>query len=186
MVIDGSESAIPTFATTREDVIHIEPMTIEIMRSIPEYATLLNRLDEVGLMDAVWAVIGGVPSQFDQLSAAITKAKAKENADLESVVDVFVMGVLETAKRRINTMLRKNHTFKSVTDQFQVCDSIVLKPNDADLPTPNVFRVVGSKTGNDDSILIPVNAAVGFKLHHPESLTFADVKKLVAEEKARL
>ena len=67
VVIDSSENAIPVFETTREQMLHIEPMTIETLSNIPKYSTLLNRLEKAGLKDVVWAVIGGVPSRLNKV-----------------------------------------------------------------------------------------------------------------------
>ena len=100
------------------------------------------------------------------------------NANIELVVVTFVMRELAIAKERIRTMLQSTPAMKAVVEQFKNSDSII---KEITLPTVHVFRVVPSKIRGKDNIhLIPVDAAVSFRLRHQlfRDVTFDDAKSL--------
>jgi hypothetical protein len=66
VVVDGSPNSLPPelFATKRETVIAVEPMSKEQIESIPEFKDLIDFLKSHNLDEPVWKVLGGSPADY--------------------------------------------------------------------------------------------------------------------------
>lgn len=66
VVVDGSPSSLPPelLNTNREAVLSVEPMSREMIESIPEFQDFIGRLRKYKLDNAVWQVLGGCPAKY--------------------------------------------------------------------------------------------------------------------------
>jgi hypothetical protein len=69
VVVDGSPNSLDEtlLRTKREDVIDIKPMTKEMVWQIGQLQDLFKYTKEAGLDDSVFAVLGGVPADYEKL-----------------------------------------------------------------------------------------------------------------------
>lgn len=86
VIIDCSES---TVLTGREDVLNLEPMSMEMMFQLPHFIEIADELEKQGNVDIVLAVCGGRPLLLQELSVSIHSA-IQRNETMEYGVREFV------------------------------------------------------------------------------------------------
>mmetsp|Transcript_25112 Transcript_25112/g.22828 ORF Transcript_25112/g.22828 Transcript_25112/m.22828 type:complete len:158 (-) Transcript_25112:119-592(-) len=105
VVIDGSPNSLPPelMTTTREIIYYIEEMDKSQIERIVEFESLITFLKKNNLFDAVWEVIGGVPSLFILLNVQFINNGGDNNSNDESARKVLC----EVVKTFIRMQLRK-------------------------------------------------------------------------------
>ncbi|RYY42794.1 MAG: hypothetical protein EOO06_20635, partial [Chitinophagaceae bacterium] len=60
VVVDGSPNSLPPelLTTNRERILSVEPMSREMIESIPEFQDFIGKLKRFHLDNAVWQVLG--------------------------------------------------------------------------------------------------------------------------------
>lgn len=73
VVVDGSPNSLPPelLTTNRERVFSVEPMSREMIESIPEFHDLMEKLRKYKLDNAVWQVMGGCPAKYMDVQTEI-------------------------------------------------------------------------------------------------------------------
>jgi hypothetical protein len=166
VLIDGSTNSLPieTLNTKREVVLDLEPMSKEEISCIPEYSKLLEELENQGLFDVVWAVIGGVPADFQKLNQ---KWKQDGHTDIEIVVYQYVRDLLAQAISRRTRMLAEFPGMNDILDlfktEFEIRETIIEEKTIKRSSPDKVLRTVLRK-GN--VVLIPADASMAFVLRH--------------------
>jgi hypothetical protein len=155
VLIDGSPNSLPPeiMTTTRQIVYYIEEMDKVQIQKIEEFERLITFLKKNNLFDAVWEVIGGVPSLFILLNVQFINNGGDNKSNDESaredlceVVKKFIrMQLREALHDKIilsnkNTKLIINHFREKKVDKLKMSELEVLG---IILEYPNkVFRTV--------------------------------------------
>lgn len=64
--MDGPPNSLPPelLRTKRQAVLSVEPMSRELIESIPEFQDLIGKLKKCKLDNAVWQILGGCPANY--------------------------------------------------------------------------------------------------------------------------
>ena len=153
VVVDGSPNSLPPtlIATKREMVVAVEPMSKEMIDSIPEFKDLIDFLKSHNLDEPVWKVLGGSPADYLKLEEAITDNKSSLS-DTDEVVNQV-----------------KNHLQSVLSDSL---NKNVVKSN---FNTNQIIKIFREKK----IIRIPVTEleAMGLLLDYPNKV-FREVKTM--------
>ena len=87
--MDGSPNSLPPtlFTTKREMVVAVEPMSKELIDSIPEFKDLIDFLKSHNLDEPVWKVLGGSPIDYLKLKKLVVKMLSLPNTASDVVVN---------------------------------------------------------------------------------------------------
>lgn len=185
VVVDTRPHASPPelFLSNREIVLNVEPMTREILRSVPEFDETFAFLKENKLDDAVWKVVGGNPELFYYgINLKLdTKNKGKEEniAAVKSTLGNILMhshyhafcGCGNNTTALVKHWMNNNWSNKkavSMTDVEAAGFTV-------DLPN-NVFRVIKEKDGT--ASVVPKTAAIALQLSENVAFSLDAVDQL--------
>lgn len=89
VVVDGSPNSLPPelLTTKRETVIAVEPMSKELIDSVPEFRDLIDFLKSHNLDEPVWKVLGGSPIDYLKLKKLVVKMLSLPATASEEVVN---------------------------------------------------------------------------------------------------
>ena len=89
VIVYGSPNSIPpTLASTKREIIFdVEPMSKELIESIPELEELINFLKSHNLDEPVWKVLGGSPIDYLKLKKLVGKILTTPNTSSNVVVN---------------------------------------------------------------------------------------------------
>ena len=141
VVVDSSPNSLPKgiLSTKREDVIHVEDMTSEQIRLLPQLANLFDRLDaHPGLSDAVYNLLGGNPADFEMLASEVSDLSA--DADVRTAVEALCVERLGDVRQDYMILTKRQPGFVNVFKLFKTDKALkdsVLNENDVELPSPS-------------------------------------------------
>jgi len=117
VVVDGTPNSIPPelLSTKRETVIAVEPMSKELIESIPEFKDLIDFLKSHNLDEPVWKVLGGSPIDYLKLKKLVVKMSSLPNIASDEVVN----NVKNHLQSVLSDTLYKN-VFKSSLNTKQI------------------------------------------------------------------
>jgi hypothetical protein len=169
VVVDASDNALPgaALATLREMVLEVEPMPRATLEALPELAPLLAALRAARLADVVWAVAGGVPAHYLQLSG---QWGAHERRDVAAAVAAFALGALKKAVNNVGDAVAADARLQALYDRFRGADVVpysALKAAGLSRPSPDkVLRAVFAigAGGAPENALVPADAATAIVL----------------------
>ena len=141
VVVDSSPNSLPKgiLSTKREDVIHVEDMTSEQIRSMPEVANLFDRLDaHPGLFDVVYDLLGGNPLRFVELSEKLSLRNA--DPDVRTAVEALCVERLGDVEHLYNSLVENEPKWDDIFSLLKTNKALsrsVLKANGVKLPNPS-------------------------------------------------
>ena len=165
VVVDGSHNSLPPtlIATKREMVVAVEPMSKELIGSIPEFKDLIDFLKSHNLDEPVWKVLGGSPIDYLKLKKLVKMLSLPDTASDEVVNQVKnnIQSVLSKAlttnvansssnTQAIIDVFREKKVIKIPIMELKAMGFLLDYPN-------NVFREVDTA---DDSYIVPFSPAV--------------------------
>ena len=164
VLIDGSSNSLPSevFATKRQVVLELEPMLQNTLRSIPEYADLFKILRKECLEEVAWLVLGGVPTDYDELLLLMAR---NEPATYRRVIVDYILDEVGKAIDRRDTMLAAHPAMKTVLDIFKSQSRVpkaLLTEMGIVNPSPN--KALRAKMYNHVFVLVPADAAMALVL----------------------
>ena len=184
VLIDGSTNSLPSevLTTLRQDVLELEPMPRNILRSIPEYESLIHVLHEEGLEDVTWQVLGGVPAHFDEI---VTHLKRNEPAAYRRVIVKYLRDEISKAISRRDRMLAAHPEMNSILNLFKTQNDVpesVLTVKGIVSPSPN--KVLRYVMRSHVAKLVPADAAMALVLRFCLSATpsIEMLQKLLAND----
>ena len=184
VLIDGSTNSLPSevLTTLRQDVLELEPMPLNILRSIPEYESLIHVLHEEGLEDVTWQVLGGVPAHFDEI---VTQLKRNEPAAYRRVIVNYILDEVGKAVSRRDRMLASHPEMNSILNLFKTQNDVpesVLTVKGIVSPSPN--KVLRYVMRSHVAKLVPADAAMALVLRFCLSATpsIEMLQKLLAND----
>jgi len=168
VVVDGSPNSLDEslLRTTRQRVFDIKPMTKEMVWQIGQLQDLFRYAKEAGLEDTVFAVLGGIPSRYEELWDN-SKIDLQAGRDGREVIGSHLCAAVFAAIKLVNDSSVKNNMekiMKLLDNNTNSIRSRLLTQNKLERPTPDkVFREVKQ---NRISVLIPASNAIGIVLRH--------------------
>ncbi len=153
VIVDASTNMQPEKLTGREELFLLGPMSKDVLLQLPQFQQLFARLRGLELLDAVWDILGGVPTAWEQLNRHYMLA---DDADFVSAVKDTVVTVVKRAAKEWRNQLTFSPYMASVhrlfadTDTHRGVDSVAdgvvtgyLVPLGKSRPVPDkVLRLV--------------------------------------------
>ena len=142
VIVDSSPNSLPKgiLSTERARVIHVEDMTSEQIRSMPEVANLFDRLDaHPGLFDVVYDLLGGNPARFKDLNNE-DKDSLSADTDVRTAVEALCVERLGDVRQDYMLLTKRQPMFVNVFKLFKIDKALkdsVLNENDVELPSPS-------------------------------------------------
>ena len=155
VVVDGSPNSLneTLFRTKREDVIEIKPMTKEMVWQIVQLQDLFKYVNEAGLDDTVFAVLGGIPADYEKLWRSV-KFDLESGRESREVIGTHLCAAISAAIKLVGAAAKLMKLFH----ESDIFTKSTLVANKLQRPTPDkVFREV--KQGRI-FVLIPASNAI--------------------------
>jgi hypothetical protein len=169
VVVDGSPNSLDEtlFRTKRQRVFDIKPMTKEMVWQIGQLQELFKYVKDAGLEDTVFAVLGGVPADYEELWDN-SKTDLQDGQNPRQVIGTHLCAQISVAIKLVKDSKTKTNDMKEIIKLFDkekmsiLCDTLVDK--NLKQPTPDkVFRKVKQ---DGIFVLIPASNAIGIVLQH--------------------
>jgi hypothetical protein len=168
VVVDASPNSVTPelLSTLREEVMHVEEMSTENIRALPDLQQLFKVLDTAGLSKVVTDLLGGIPANFISLSRHVI---GKDN-DVPTVVKKFLQTKIIDAMSETRIMRIREPKFTKVfellRDEASGVNPDVLIELGLELPSPcKVLRIRSGLEGRKSS-LVPSTPVAAFVLRH--------------------
>jgi hypothetical protein len=169
VIVDGSPNSFDEslLRTKRQRVFEIKPMTKEMVWQIGQLQPLFEYVKRTNLEDTVFAVLGGVPADYEELweNCAI---HLKTGRDAREVIGSHLCTTIHAAIRLVKRACGSDAlTTAKLRKLFQETNSFTMSTlvtNNLQLLAPDkVFREVEQ---NDEFVLTPASNAIGIVLRH--------------------
>ena len=169
VVVDGSPNSLDEtlLRTTRQRVFDIKPMTKEMIWQIDQLKDLFKYVKDAGLEDTVFAVLGGIPSRYEELWDN-SKIDLQAGRDAREVIGTRLCAAISAAFSLVQKSKSESIDTKEIIKLFDTEKMSILYDALVDenlkRPTPDkVFREVERK---GVAVLIPASNAIGIVLRH--------------------
>jgi hypothetical protein len=168
VVVDGSPNSLDEtlLRTTRQRVFDIQPMTKEMIWQIGQLQELFKYVKDAGLEDTVFAVLGGIPSRYEELWDN-SKIDFQAGRDAREVIGTHLCAAVSAAIKLVKDSKKKGNDMEEIIKLLDkekmwiLSDTLTYK---LQRPTPDkVFREV-ERDGM--FVLIPASNAIGIVLQH--------------------
>ncbi|KAJ3118663.1 hypothetical protein HDU96_010647 [Phlyctochytrium bullatum] len=184
VVVDGSPNSLDEtlLRTKRQSVFDIKPMTKEMVWQIGQLQELFKYAKEAGLEGTMFAVLGGIPADYEELWRN-SKIDLQSGRDAREVIGTHLCAAVSAAIKLVRNSKSQSPVMKEIINLFDknklsiLCDALVDK--NLQRPTPDkVFREV--KQGRV-FVLIPASNAIGIVLRHniTEEPSLTELEKLL-------
>jgi hypothetical protein len=184
VVVDGSPNSLDEtlLRTKRQSVFDIKPMTKEMVWQIGQLQHLFKYVKDAGLEDTVFAVLGGVPADYEELWRN-SKIELQAGLDAREVIGTHLCAAISAAISLVQKSKLESIDMKEIIKLFNgekmpiLCDTLVDK--NLKRPTPDkIFREVKQARV---FVLIPASNAIGIVLRHniTEEPSLNDLEKLL-------
>jgi hypothetical protein len=183
VVVDGSPSTLDEslFRTKRQRVFEVRPMTKEMVWQIGQFQQLFQYVKKANLEDTVFAVLGGIPADYQALWDYCA-TRLRTGRDAREVIGAFLCSTIYTAMTHVNDARAKHPATAQMVKLFQEKSMLTMSTlleNNLVRPIPDkVFREVEQ---NGVPVLIPDSNAIGIVLRHhlTEEPSLDELEKLL-------
>ena len=169
VVLDGSPNSLDEslLRTTRQRVVDIKPMTKEMIWQIGQLQELFKYTKEASLEDTVFAVLGGVPADYEELWDNV-KIDLHAGRDPREVIGTRLCAVVFAAMNLVNESCGNDSPVTAqlmkLFQETSIFTKATLVTNKIQRPSPDkVFRQVEQ---DGVLVLIPASNAIGIVLQH--------------------
>jgi hypothetical protein len=169
VVVDGSPNSLDEtlLRTKRQRVFEIKPMTKEMVWQLEQLQQLFKYVKDAGLEDTVFAVLGGVPADYEELWDNF-KIGLQAGRDAKEVIGTHLCASVSDAIKLVNESCGNDDpTTAKLVKLFQetsIFTKSTLVTNKLQRPVPDkVFREVEH---DGVSVLIPASNAIRIVLQH--------------------
>lgn len=142
-------------------------MTKEMIWQIEQLQDLFKYAKEAGLEDTLFAVLGGVPADYEKLWRP-TKIALQAGRDAREVIGTHVCAVTATAIKTINDSCgnddRATAKLMKLFHETSIFTKSTLVTNQLQRPTPDTVFCEVERDGV--FVLIPASNAIGIVLRH--------------------
>jgi hypothetical protein len=180
VIVDGSPNSISDslLRTTRQSVFEIKPMTKEMVWQIGQLQDLFKYAKEAGLEDSMFAVLGGIPSRYEELWRN-SKIDLQAGRDAREVIGAHLCAAVSDAIKLVKDAQDMDEIINLFDKATNVIPSHLVKAKKLKRPTPDeVFREVEQ---SGVFVLIPASNAIGIVLRHnlTEEPSLTELEKLL-------
>jgi hypothetical protein len=188
VVVDGSPNSLDEtlLRTKRQRLFEIKPMTEEMIWQMGQLRHLFKYVKDAGLEDTVFAVLGGVPADYEELWDN-SKFDLQAGRDAKEVIGTHLCASIYAAITIVKNSKKKGNDMEEIIKLFDKEKAWILGDTLTDKklerPTPDkVFREVER---DGISVLIPASNAIGIVLQHSLSKkpTLDELEELLNREK---
>ena len=164
-VIDSSPNSLEpgTLSTLRQAVIELGPMPRALLFSLAEHAALFEALRREGLVEVVWAVLGGVPAHYEALCDLL-----QPREEFRRAAESYLLSELRSAITRRGAMIVAYPYMAKILHEFKAVDEVpevLLTSKLIASPSPNkVLRAAANSAGA--AVFVPADAAMALVLRH--------------------
>jgi hypothetical protein len=169
VIVDGSPNSLDEtlLRTTRQRVFDIKPMTKEMVWQIGQLQHLFKYVKDASLEDTVFAVLGGIPSRYEELWDN-SKIDLQAGLDAKEVIGTHLCAAISAAIKLVEDSCGNDGpAIEKLMNLFQetsIFTKSTLVTNLLQRPTPDkVFREVER---DGVFVLIPASNAIGIVLQH--------------------
>ena len=173
VIVDASHvSLFMAVEANRRLTLQVEPMPRDLIEALDGMGELHAALKAAGVADAVWAVAGGHPAQYNKL---LEQWNAAGRGDITTVAGDFVASLLRAAISDCAIMVDEHPRLAPLYDMFAAEDTVLVSvPVMAMIhPAPptagGVLRkILGALPdgGGHASMFVPATPAMGLVLRH--------------------
>jgi hypothetical protein len=171
VIIDGSPNSLDEslLNTKRASVIDIKPMTKDMIWSLPqlqEFLSIVNKADN--LADIVWAVLGGIPADYEKVWKKIEFLRlSKDSVDAKQLIGELLCDEIYAAIKIIEDAKTKSDMIE-IIDLFDKGINGIVRH---ELTAKKLIRSTPDKVfheveRNGIAILTPASNAIGIVLRH--------------------
>ena len=169
VVVDGSPNSLDEtlLRTKRQSVFDIKPMTKEVVWQIGQLQDLFKYAKEAGLEDSMFAVLGGIPADYEEIWRN-SKFDLQAGRDAREVIGTHLCASISAAIGLVNESCGNDNTatakLMKLFQETSIFTKSTLVTNKLQRPTPDkVFREVER---DGVSVLTPASNAIGIVLQH--------------------
>ena len=134
VIVDGSPNSISDslLRTTRQRVFDIKPMTKEMIWQLEQLQDLFKYVKDAGLEDTVFAVLGGVPADYEELWRN-SKIDLQDGRDVREVIGTHLCAAISTAINLVQKSKLESIDMKEIIKLFSaekmsiLCDTLLEK-----------------------------------------------------------
>ena len=184
VVVVGTPNSLDEsiFKTTRQIILEINPMSKEMIWQIPQLQNLFDCVKKAGLENTTFAVLGGIPSRYDQLDQ-ICEMQIKTDQDAREVIGRFLCSEIYGAMDIVMNSEMRTNDMSEIIKLFDKENNCILKKtlNQRKLERPSPDKVFREVKKNGVSVLIPASNAIGIVLKHgiEEEPSLSELEELV-------
>ena len=119
VLIDGSPNSLhkELFCTKRENILRIEPFAEDVKWHLPQFKDLLALVKDSVLKQAIWRVLGGVPSDFEKLCRQLQNFDSAEAK--QECIKTFLCKEVEESVKSVLEYEIENPRMITVLERFQ-------------------------------------------------------------------
>jgi GTPase SAR1 family protein len=169
VVVDGSPNSLDEslLRTKRQRVVDIKPMTKELIWQIEQLQDLFKYVEEVGLDDIVFAVLGGIPAGYEELWDN-ARIDLQDGQEAREVLGSHLCSEISAAIKIVKDSKTKTNDMEEIIKLFDKNKKLILSDTltvkKLQRPTPDkVFRELEQ---DGVFVLVPASNAIGIVLQH--------------------
>ena len=174
VIVDASPNSLPAEATAtkRQLVLHVEELTPEEVRSLPQLADTFKRLDKVGLSALVLRLLGGNPAEFERLAMTLDMLAAPSTDDeIRTAVEMFCGDMVSQVTKHYLAMTthRADKLFGEIFALFKTNDTLpttALQERELELPSPCKILRTRKVDGMGKDVLMASSPVAAFFFQH--------------------
>jgi hypothetical protein len=183
VIVDGSPNALDesVLRTTRNIVFDVKPMTKEMIWKLGQLQDLFKYVKTAGLDDIVFAVLGGIPSDYTQLWDNCS-AGLENGEDAREVIGTQLCAEVSAAIKLVTDAQDMDGILALFDKDKNYISRQLVKEKNLTRPSPD--KVLREVEQDDDFVLIPASNAIGIVLRHQltKKPTLNELEELVKRE----
>ena len=163
VVVDGSANFLDEtlLRTKGQSVIYIKPMTKEMIWQIEQLQDLFKYVKEADLDDTVFAVLGGIPAEYEQIWSN-AKTDLRDGKNPRQVIGSCLCAEIFAAIKVVTNAQDTKEIIK-LFDKNVIPRHLL---NDMKLKRPTPDMVFCEVERDGIPVLIPASNSIGIVLHH--------------------
>ncbi|KAI3654927.1 hypothetical protein MP228_000307 [Amoeboaphelidium protococcarum] len=169
VIVDGSPNSLSDsfLRTGRQRVCVVKPMSWDMILQLKQFEVLFRHITEAGMEDTVFAVLGGIPSNYAMLWDSVETA-LQNGLNARQVIGDHLCAQILAAIEIIEDSQTKDNDMKEILMLFDKEKKLIvnntLKVKELERSTPDrVFRKVEL---DGAQVVVPASNAISLVLQH--------------------
>ena len=169
VIVDGSPNSLPPglLDTKRQRIFDIQPMDWEMIQKLEQLKPAFEWINSAGLAKAVWAVLGGVPADYDRLVNVVMESKLDPSKDIRGVIGDFLV---DEVKKAMKSVTEATEAYPDMKKILELLDSELKVPRKAlaenNLQRPIPDKILREIERDGKFVLVPASGAIFLVLRH--------------------